>query len=222
MRERLFRFAALVTALALAAPAAGAAAQTIAAAPQTLKVASLVGEGQTVEAGDILRTTRIFPNWNLNCEVLLSRGKHLCAVELRSVDVKGQQIFTWSIALSSTGEPIMILRIPSDADRSYGLRMSIGAFTTILVPQPQDCGPAECRMIAPFETPLRTLMMSQKQISFSLTRDGQTLKIDAPLAGMAEALDAARRDPIGLIATQQAKLPKPSMAALKLRRGQKP
>lgn len=182
-----------------------------------LQIASLVDDGQVAEAGDILRTTRMFPNWNLNCEVLLSQGKHLCAVELRSVDTKGQQILSWSIALSKGGDPIMILRIPADADRSYGLRMSIGAFTTILTPQPSDCSASECRMIAPFETPLRTLMVSQERVTFALSRAGETLKIEAPLTGMADALAAARRDPIGLIATQQVKAEKPGTSTLKLR-----
>ena len=222
MRGKLGAALTLAVVIALNAPMPFASAQAIRPEPKPLRIASLVGEGETVAAGDILRTTRIFPNWNLNCEVLLSQGKHLCAVELRSVDAKGQQILAWSIALSSSGDPIMILRFPSDADRTYGLRMTIGAFTTVVTPQPQDCSPSECRMIAPFETPLRALMGAQAKVVFTLTREGQTLKIDAPLAGMAEALDAARRDPIGLIATQQAKTPKPTMAALKLRPSQKP
>lgn len=199
---------------------ASAAAQT-AKQNTPLQVASLVEPGEIADPGDILRTTRMFPNWNLNCEVLLSQGKHLCAVELRSVDRSGAQILSWSIALSASGEPIMVLRMPSDIDRAYGLRMTIGAFTTVLQPQPSDCSPSDCRMVAPFETPLRSLMVSQSKVSFTLTRGGQTLKVDAPLDGMAEALDAARRDPIGLLATQKPKAPKPSIAGLKLRLSQK-
>jgi invasion protein IalB len=217
------RFGALAAAIALTALGMIAVSRPVqASGVKPLKIASLTDDGEEIEAGDILRTTRMFPNWNLNCEVLLSQGKHLCAVELRSVDAKGRQIFSWSIALSADGEPIMILKVPSDIDRSYGLRMSIGAFTTLLAPQPGDCSASECRMVAPFETPLRTLMVSQAKVTFALTREGQTLKIEAPLAGMAEALDAARKDPIGLIATQKPKAPKPSMASLKLRTSQRP
>jgi invasion protein IalB len=213
------------TALGLAmagAKAAGAPAQAGRSEPKPLKIASLVDDGDAAEPGDILRTTRMFPNWNLNCEVLLSQGKHLCAVELRSVDRRGQQVLSWSIALSASNDPIMVLRMPSDIDRSYGLRMTIGAFTTLLVPQPSDCTPTECRMIAPFEAALRTLMVSQAKVTFALAREGQTLTIEAPLDGMSEALATARRDPIGLLATQKAKTPKPSMAALKLRASQAP
>lgn len=212
----------VVAAAALGLATAGAAAQASRPQPKPLTIASLVDDGETADPGDILRTTRMFPNWNLNCEVLLSQGKHLCAVELRSVDHKGQQLLSWSIALSASGDPIMVLRMPSDIDRSYGLRMTIGAFTTLLVPQPSDCSPTECRMIAPFEAALRTLIVAQSKVTFALTREGQTLKIEAPLDGMSEALATARRDPIGLLATQKAKTPKPSMAALKLRSSQAP
>jgi hypothetical protein len=208
--------------LLLVASGIHASAQVKATESKPLQIASLLNEGQAADAGDILRTTRMFPNWNLNCEVLLSMGKHLCAVETRSVDAGGRQLLSWSIALSKSGDPIMVFRMPGDADRPYGLRMSIGAFTTILTPQPGDCSAVECRMIAPFETPLRTLIASQQMVTFTLSRAGQLLKIDAPLAGMSEALAAARRDPIGLIATQQAKAEKPTMTALKLRTSQKP
>ena len=212
---------AVLGALSLILSGACASAQMKIVQPKPLVIASLVDDGQVADAGDILRTTRMFPNWNLNCEVLLSLGKHLCAVELRSVDARGQQVLSWSIALSKSGDPIMVLRMPGDADRSFGLRMSIGPFTTVLLPQPADCSASECRMIAPFETPLRTLMVSQDRVTFALSRGGQVLKVEAPLTGMAEALAAARRDPIGLVATQQAKAEKPSMSALKLRSSQR-
>jgi invasion protein IalB len=221
MKFKLWPTAVLGALAFLITSGSGASAQMKIVTPKPLQLASLVDDGQVADAGDVLRTTRMYPNWNLNCEVLLSQGKHLCAVELRSVDARGQQVLSWSIALSKAGDPIMVLRIPGDADKAYGLRMSIGAFTTILTPQPGDCSGSECRMIAPFETPLRTLMVSQEKVTFALARGGQALKIEAPLAGMAEALAAARRDPIGLVATQQAKAEKPSMSALKLRSSQK-
>jgi invasion protein IalB len=221
MTRKLWPTAAIGALSLLLISGSSASAQMKIVRPVPLQIASLVDDGQVVDPGDVLRTTRMYPNWNLNCEVLLSQGKHLCAVEMRSVDVKGNQVLSWSIALSKAGDPIMIFRIPGDADRSFGLRISIGAFTTILLPQPGDCSASECRMIAPFETPLRTLMVSQEKVTFGLSRAGQALKIEAPLTGMSEALAAARRDPIGLVATQQAKAEKPSMSALKLRSSQR-
>jgi invasion protein IalB len=182
-----------------------AAAQGVPAVP--LKVASLTDNGATIGPGDVLRTTRIFPNWNLNCEVLLTQGRHLCAVEMRSVDKQGRQVFAWSIALATDGNPVIIFKVPADVNESYGLRMVIGAFTTILTPRREDCSPAECRIVAPFETALRTLMVSQQKITFAVMRDGQVLQIDAPLAGLSEALDMARRDPIGLLAAQRLSAP---------------
>jgi Invasion associated locus B (IalB) protein len=189
-------------AAALLWTATEADAQGTTAAP--LRVATLVEDGRIIDPGDLLRTTRIFPNWNLNCEVLLSQGRHLCAVELRSVDAQGRQVFAWSIALAKDGNPLIIFKVPSDLDQSYGLRMVIGAFTTILNPRQEDCGPSECRLVAPFETALRTLMVAQQKIGFSLKRGGVILQVEAPLAGLSEALDMARRDPIGLLATQHA------------------
>jgi invasion protein IalB len=179
------------------------------ASPQELRIASLVDDGKAIAPGDLLRTTRMFPNWNLNCEVLLSQGRHLCAVELRSVDSQGRQVFSWSIALSVNGSPLMVLKVPANISQSYGLHMVIGPYTTVLKTRREDCSPIECRIVAPFESALRTLMVSQEKISFSLEREGAALQIDAPLAGLSDALDMARRDPIGLVAARGG-LPAPS------------
>jgi invasion protein IalB len=196
--KTIARVSLIAAGLAAAITAAGAQS----APTEPLKVASLVEPGKAIPPGDLLRTTRIFPNWNLNCEVLLSEARHLCAVELRSVDAQGRQVFSWSIALSTTGSPLIILRVPADISPGYGLHMVIGAFTTILKPRREDCTPSACQMVAPFETALRTLMVSQEKIGFSLERDGVVLQIEAPLAGLSEALEMARRDPIGLLAAR--------------------
>ena len=195
---------------------ADAAAQGAPAAP--IKVASLTDNGAAIGPGDVLRTTRIFPNWNLNCEVLLTQGRRLCAVEMRSVDTQGRQVFAWSIALATDGNPVIVFKVPADVNQSYGLHMVIGAYTTILTPRREDCSPAECRIVAPFETALRTLMASQQKISFALMRDGQILQTDAPLAGLSDALDMARRDPIGLIAAQRLSLAPPTKVVRKPKR----
>jgi invasion protein IalB len=173
-------------------------------APQPLQIAALVATGKTVAPGDLLRTTRMFPNWNLNCEVLLSEGRHLCAVELRSVDAQGHQVFAWSIALGADGAPLMVFRLPGNMVRSYGLRMAIGSFATVLAPRQEDCEPSECCIMAPFDTVLRAIMATQQKVVFSLMLNADILRIEAPLAGMSEALEVARRDPIGLLATQHA------------------
>ena len=112
-------------------------------------------------------------------------------------------MLAWSIALATNGDPIMVLKVPADIDQSYGLRMVIGPYTTVLSPRRNDCSKTECRILTPFETTLRTLIVTQQKIGFSVMRGGAKLNVDAPLAGMSEALDMARRDPIGLLAAQR-------------------
>ena len=168
---------------------------------------ALLPEGQAIAAGDLLRTTRVFPNWNLNCEVVVSQRRHICAVETRSVDTKGRDLFAWTIALSTDNVPIMIFKLPARMEQAYGLRMSIGAFVTTFIPKAADCSVSECRIVVPFDAALRSLAASQDKIAFSLTLDGGVSQILAPLAGLSDALEMARRDPIGLVALQQKALP---------------
>ena len=173
----------------------------------SVKPMALLPDGQAVAAGDLLRTTRVFPNWNLNCEVVVSQRRHICAVETRSLDAKGRDLFAWTIALSTDNVPIMIFKLPARMDQAYGLRMSIGAFVTTFIPKVGDCTVGECRIVVPFDAALRSLAASQDKIAFSLVLDGGTSQILAPLAGLSDALEMARRDPIGLVALQQKTLP---------------
>lgn len=169
-----------------------------------IRLASLSDDGKPIPPGDLLRTTRSFPNWNLNCEVMLSEGKHICTAELRAIDPQGRQILSWSFALSSDNTPIIVVKVPADIVQSYGVLMLMGAETKFFVPTRADCNPMECVQVALLDDKLRNMIASQKQVTFSFMRGKEIFRIDAPLAGLAEALDAARRDPVGLVAVQQA------------------
>jgi invasion protein IalB len=192
----------LLLASSVLAPTRQAQAQLTYTPP--IKQASLSEDGKPIPPGDLLRTTRTFPNWNLNCEVLLSQGKHICTAELRAIDPQGRQILSWSFALSADNTPIIVVKVPADIVQSYGVLMLMGADTKFFVPTRADCNPMECVQVALLDDNLRNMIASQKQVTFSFMRAKEIFRIDAPLAGLSEALDAARRDPVGLVAVQQA------------------
>lgn len=201
---------ALLFALAMLA-ATAAQAQLTYVPP--LKIASLIEPGKAIPPGDLLRTARSFPNWTLNCEVLLSQAKHLCAAELRAVDGQGRQILSWSFALAADNRPIIVVKVPADVSQSYGVLMLMGPDTKFFNPTRADCGAFECTEVAVLDDSLRNMIASQKQVTFSFMRGKEIFRIDAPLEGLSQALDAARRDPVGLVAAQQHAAPAPQVAA---------
>lgn len=205
MHKRLYPLliAARLLLLAIASLAAmtEAEAQIVATAP--IRIAALAADGTAVSPGDLLRTARTFPNWSLNCEVLLSTGKHLCTAELRAIDPQGRQILSWSFALAADNTPIIVVKVPADIVQAYGVLMMMGADTKFFYPTRADCGPFECVQITALDDNLRNMIASQKQVTFSFMRGKEIFRIDAPLQGLSDALDAARRDPVGLVAAQQ-------------------
>lgn len=166
-------------------------------------IATLFEQGKPpprIEPGDLLRTTRIFPNWNLNCEVLISQKRHVCAAELRSLDHQGHVIFSWSITQAKNGMPLMILRLPNDGDRTNGIRVYIGNFETIIPVTTEQCPNTECRITLPFDDAFRALISTQAVVVFSFQNQGNPQNIKVPIAGLLQALEVAKTDPVGAFA----------------------
>lgn len=201
----------LLLALALLMTTTHAQAQITYTPP--IKIASLAEDGKPIPPGDLLRTARSFPNWTLNCEVLLSQAKHLCAAELRAVDGQGRPILSWSFALAADSRPIIVIKVPADISQTYGVLMLMGHDTKFFYPTRADCNPNECVQIAVLDDALRNMIASQKQVTFSMMRGKEIFRIDAPLEGLSQALESARHDPVGLVAAQQHAAPAPRAAA---------
>jgi invasion protein IalB len=169
-----------------------------------IKFAGLADDAKAISSGDLLHTTRVFRNWNLNCEVLLSQARHICSTELRAVDSQGRSLLSWTFALASDSTPIIIVRVPADINSSYGVLMLMGSETKFFTPTRADCASSECVQMAVLDDELRTMIASQRQVTFSFMRGKEIFRIDAPLKGLSDALEAARRDPIGLVAARRA------------------
>lgn len=206
------RIAAGLLLLALALPLTTTNAQAQITYTPPIKIASLVEDGKPIPPGDLLRTARSFPNWTLNCEVLLSQAKHLCAAELRAVDGQGRPILSWSFALAADSRPIIVIKVPADISQTYGVLMLMGHDTKFFYPTRADCNPNECVQIAVLDDTLRNLIAAQKQVTFSMMRGKEIFRIDAPLEGLSQALESARHDPVGLVAAQQHAAPAPRAA----------
>lgn len=193
---------ALVAAL-LMVGAIQAAAQTSSPETPRVRLATVSAAGEAVAPGDILRTTRMFGHWNLNCEVLLSKRHHLCAVEQSVADAAGVPLLSWSIALGADGTPALAIRTAPDIDKAFGVHMLLGSMSKTVTFAPAECDVRACLVIIPFDQALRALVSTVPAVRFVVRRADNELVVDGPVAGMSEALTAAREDPIGLLAASQ-------------------
>lgn len=63
--------------------------------------------------GEVQRLTRPFANWLLICDENLKAKTRVCNVTQTIVDDAGQTVFSWSLAATEAGKPMLILRGPA-------------------------------------------------------------------------------------------------------------
>lgn len=65
-----------------------------------------------VPIGMYRRLIRPFENWTLICDENLKSKQRICNVSQLVVDKAGNTVFSWSLAATAQGKPVMILRVP--------------------------------------------------------------------------------------------------------------
>jgi invasion protein IalB len=157
-------------------------------------LATLTPPGKVIAPGDLLRTTRMYGGWSLNCEILLSNKTHLCAVE-QGILFDGRRGLNWSIALAADNQPVLVVWIAQATSESE-TKISVGELA--LVRKPTICDPMGCQVIIPFDAPLQAAVFKQKNIVFQLNFAGKDITVAGVVDGLGEALTAAKDDPVGL------------------------
>ncbi|MGD9915812.1 MAG: invasion associated locus B family protein [Rhizobiaceae bacterium] len=94
--------------------AVGLVAQTsagAAAGAYSIRQSEMLAGGAT--PGEVQRVTRPFANWLLICDENLKAKTRVCNVTQTIVDDAGQTVFSWSLAATEAGKPMLILRAPA-------------------------------------------------------------------------------------------------------------
>jgi invasion protein IalB len=157
-------------------------------------LATLTPPGKTIAPGDLLRTSRLYGAWSLNCEIQLSTKNHICAVE-QGILFDGRRGLNWSIALDANKQPVLVIWM-AQATSDSEIKVSAGELA--LVRKPSICDAMGCQVIIPFEAPLQTAVFKQKNIVFQLNFAGKDMTVSGVVDGLSDALVAAKDDPVGL------------------------
>lgn len=151
-----------------------------------------------VPVGQYRRTIRPFGNWTLICDENLKQKHRVCNVTQSIVDRSGAVVFSWSLAATREGKPIMILRANRSVGAGKPIQIGFVDGKGTLVAKTSDCDARICMALLPVDAYLRKRIDSGAlaQITYSVavgSSDGQRpveVFFNAPLHDLAAALAA--------------------------------
>ncbi|MBB4611555.1 invasion protein IalB [Sphingomonas yabuuchiae] len=143
-------------------------------------------------AGQYRRIFQPFPNWTLVCDENLQKKQKICNVARTIQGPDGGTVFSWSLAAAQDGQPIFILRVPTNVGMGGLIRLVLpdgGAPVPIAV---QGCNPTICLAYQSVSQRLRTAVEQgvTVEISYGSGSPPKPVRFFAPLAGLAAALAA--------------------------------
>lgn len=144
-----------------------------------------------VPLGQYRRVTRPFLNWTLICDENLVSRKKVCNIVQEVVDAAGQSVFSWSLAATDEGAPVLILRAPLTVDR---VDISIDKATPDIWAWVEGCTPTVCLAYLAVDGDLRQAIAQEKAVtlSYTLNLNGKSrlVSLRVPLKGLKDAVAA--------------------------------
>lgn len=137
--------------------------------------------------GEIRRTIQPFGGWTLICDENTKRNEKVCNVSQIMVDAAGQQVFSWSLAATRGGAPVMILRA---AGRT--VQMQLGPKARPREIALTSCDDSICLGLLPVDREIADAIRRGVVAQVMLSRDGRFASFDATTAGLAAALRTVR------------------------------
>ena len=97
-----------------------------------------------VPLGEYRRIIRPYKNWTLICDENLKQKQRICNVSQSIVDATGAVVFSWSLAATAGGTPMMIVRVPAAVGKNQPIRFSFGKGVSAIVIRTADCDQRVC------------------------------------------------------------------------------
>lgn len=142
-----------------------------------------------VPVGAYRRIVHPFQNWTLVCDENLQSLEKICNVSQTILGDGEQPVFSWSLAVTESGDPMMIVRSPVGMT---GNRMTITLDAAPQgIPVTMECDQRACAGLLRIDSRIRDAIGSGQVAGVTYTsRQGGVVHLDAPLEGLAAALAA--------------------------------
>jgi invasion protein IalB len=156
-----------------------------------------------VPLGEYRRIIRPYKNWTLICDENLKKKQRICNVSQSIVDASGAVAFSWSLAATAGGAPMMIVRVPATVGKDQPIRFSFGKDGAAIIVKTADCDQRICIGMLPVDGRLKAhiekgavsevfyVALPFAAANRNLTAVAaqlQTVTVQAPLEGLSAAL----------------------------------
>jgi invasion protein IalB len=145
------------------------------------------------ELGKYRRTIQPFENWELRCDENLKSKKKICNITQTILDGQGQFLFSWSLAATEDGKPLMILRARPGLGPEKPISLTFPGRKEPVLIAAKGCDTNVCLGLLPVGPVLREQIAKAAIVHISYEAvPSQTLEFDAPLQGLSKALAAIK------------------------------
>ncbi|HEX8047504.1 invasion associated locus B family protein [Rhizobium sp.] len=148
-----------------------------------------------VAPGQYRRIIRPFNNWTLICDENLKKKQRVCNITQTIVDARGAMAFSWSLAGTSNGNPIMIIRVPASVGKGNPVQISFSSQKNPVNAKTEDCDQTVCLILQPVGPVLREQINKQVdvRITYANPANGNDpIVIGTTLKGLPTALAAIK------------------------------
>ncbi|MER2535951.1 MAG: invasion associated locus B family protein [Rhizobiaceae bacterium] len=142
------------------------------------------------ELGKYRRVIQPFENWTLICDEDLKKLRKVCNIQQDIMAANGAVVFSWSLAATTQGRPMMILRAPARVGEGRMVTLGFAGAKTFDVKM-ESCDAQVCTGTAPVGPQLRahigeglTVTVTYRVVEFG------TVSLDAPMKGLSAAIAA--------------------------------
>lgn len=145
------------------------------------------------ELGRYRRIFQPFENWDLICDENLKTMKKICNITQSIVDQNGQFAFSWSLAATEGGKPLMILRTRPGLGVKKPVMLSFPGRKEPVSVDTYACDPGVCIALLPVGPIMREQIAKATTVGVSYeAAPAEVLAFDAPLKGVSAALAAIK------------------------------
>ena len=146
---------------------------------------------QGAALGEYRRMTQPFENWVLICDENLKTRQKVCNITQTIVDQAGATAFSWSLAATEGGRPMMILRVPAAVGAQGLVSLEFPDRKTRVGVKTTGCNPNVCVGMTPVDPVMAEQIEkgASPRVSYA-TGLGSVVVFNAPLKGLATALAA--------------------------------
>ncbi|WP_271893258.1 invasion associated locus B family protein [Candidatus Phyllobacterium onerii] len=192
IRQALKRPISLACLLLSGLPCPPAAGQELSNSGYSIKP-SEVRVPQGVELGRYRRTIQPFENWELRCDENLKAKKKICNITQTILDGEGGLAFSWSLAATEGGKPIMVLRTRPGLGTNKPVTLKFPGRDAPVIAETYACDANVCVTYLPVGPVLREQIAKEANVQLSYKDTAETTLIfEAPLKGLSVALAAIK------------------------------